>query len=70
MNTLDQLTLVEFKDKVKELIDGFIERREEGLVEIQDLNDLKSYVFEEVVKVFYNPETVNWFIYLEENEDL
>lgn len=67
MNTMNQL--LEFKDKITDLIDGFLETREDG-TESQDLDDLKSYVFDEVLKVFYSPETVEWFIELEENEDL
>ena len=66
MDVYNQLALVEFKDNVTDLINEFLETREDG-TEVQEIRDLKSYVFYEVLKVFYNTETIEWIRDLEDN---
>lgn len=66
MDMYNQLFLVEFKDNITDLIDGFLETCEDGKEE-QDIRELKSQVFEEVIRVFYSQNTVEYFKELENN---
>ena len=67
MDVYNQLALVVFKDKLDDLIDTFEEKEDEGNIEEQDIRELKSLVFEEVLKAFYDEKTAKWYKELEDN---